>query len=345
MTDYTRREFLKISLAAAAAVKLAGCSRGSPSNDGRADSTALPRRRLGRTGQDVTILGMGTAPIAVNFKGVQCPESQTREIVETALAGGVRYFDTSPDYKHSEERLGPALAGWRDRIFLTTKTNFADRDKINEELSTSLKLLKTDHVDLLLLHCVGLTRETRDPQAVLGKGGALDTLLAAKRSGRTRFIGLSVHLPPVSGPLPENSATTTGIKLLESSDEFDVVMPWVNYVSRAMIDAESRIVEPARKKGMGVIGMKVLGGDGQLADGYDRALRYTLSVPGVACAIVGVSDAQQVRRAVQAARDFRPLTEDEMRQAVELGKTLAATRSPKALLLERHLGADLGSVA
>ena len=345
MTDFTRREFLKISLAAAAAVKLAGCSLSSLSKDVRADSTALPRRRLGRTGQDVTLLGMGGAMLAVSAKGVLCPESQTRAIVETALAGGVRYFDTSPDYKHSEERLGPALAGWRDRIFLTTKTNNADRDKINDELSTSLKLLKTDHVDLLLLHCVGLTRETRDPQAVLGKGGALDTLLAAKRSGRTRFIGLSVHLPPVSGPLPENSATTTGIKLLESSDQWDVVMPWVNYVSRAMIDAESRIVEPARAKGMGVIGMKVLGGDGQLADGYDRALRYTLSVPGVACAIIGVDSVQQVRRALQAARDFRPLTTDEMAQTIALGKTLAATRSPKAMLLERHLGADLGSTA
>lgn len=345
MTDFTRREFLKISLAAAATVKLAGCSLGSLSKDVYADSSALPRRRLGRTGQDVTILGMGGAWPAVDSKGRKATEAQTRDTIDAALAGGVRYFDTSPDYKQSEERLGPALVGWRDKIFLTTKTNFAARDKINEEFSNSLKLLKTDHVDLLLLHCVGLTRETRDPQAVLGKGGALETLLEAKRSGRTRFIGMSIHLPPVAGPSPENSAATTGIKLLESSDEWDVVMPWVNYIARAQLDAESRIVEPARKKGMGVVGMKVLGGDGQLADDYDRALRYTLSVPGVACALIGVSDAQQMRRAVQAARDFRPLTHEEMAQTIAMGRTLAAARSPKAMLLEKHHGADLGSVA
>ena len=113
MTDFTRREFLKISLAAAAAVKLAGCSLGSLPKGESSDSTSLPRRRLGRTGQDVTILGMGGAMLAVSAKGELCPEEQTRAIVETALAGGVRYFDTSPDYKFSEERLGPALAGWR----------------------------------------------------------------------------------------------------------------------------------------------------------------------------------------------------------------------------------------
>jgi aryl-alcohol dehydrogenase-like predicted oxidoreductase len=286
---------------------------------------------------------MGGAWLAVDAHGKKASEAHTRATVEAALEGGVRYFDTSPDYKHSEERLGPALAGWRDKVFLATKTNLADRDGINEELAASLYLLKTDHVDLLLLHCVGLTRETRDPQAVLGKGGALDVLREIKRRGQARFIGLSVHLPPVDGPTPTNNAGTVGIKLLESSDEWDVVMPWVNFVSRAITDAESRVVEPARKKGLGVIGMKVLGGDGQLADDYDRALRYTLSVPGVACAIVGVSDVSQVQRALKAAREFRPLTDAEMHETIELGKTLAATRSRQARLMEKHLGADLGS--
>ena len=343
--QYTRREFLKLSVAGAAAATLAGCSLLRGPALVQRDDGALPRRRLGRTDQHVTILGMGGAWLTINAKGNKATPAESRAIIEAVLEGGVRYFDTSPDYKFSEERLGPALAGVRDRVFLTTKTNYADRGQIEGELANSLKLLKTDHVDLLFLHCVGLTRETRDPQAVLGKGGALETLLAIKRRGQTQFIGMSIHLPPLAGPSPENNATTTGLTLLESSDQWDVVMPWVNYISHATMDPEGRIVAPAHKRDIGVVAMKVLGGDGQLADDYDRALGYSLSVPGVACAIIGVSTVDQVRRAVRAAREYRPLSDAQMHETIEIGKHLAATRSPKAMLLEKHAAGDFGATA
>jgi hypothetical protein len=123
------------------------------------------------------------------------------------------------------------------------------------------------------------------------------------------------------------------------------VMAFVNCVSRAELNAEGRIVEQARKRNIGMVGMKVLGGSGQLADDYDRSLRYTLSVPGVHCAIVGVKNADEVRRAVRAAKEFRPLTDAEMKEAIRWGRETALSDSHKAALLREHNAADLGATA
>ena len=146
----------------------------------------------------------------------------------------------------------------------------------------------------------------------------------------------------MEGPAQEGNPSLVSLKLLENTDQLDVVMPWISYVSRAVVDAESRIVAPARKKNMGVIAMKVLGGRGQLADDYDRAFRYALSVPGVACAIIGTGNVQEVRRAVQAAKEFRPLTDGEMQESIALGQKLAAMQSPKAMLLHKLMLRDSG---
>jgi predicted aldo/keto reductase-like oxidoreductase len=327
--DMTRREFLKVSIAAAAAgslsarATLAGQAAPPPAGDG------LPLRVLGRTRQSVTILGLGCGYISHD-----ADEAATRKTIEAALEGGVRYFDTSPDYKESEVRLGPILSSVRDKIFLVTKTNWPDAKGVEQEFSKSLELLKTDHVDLLLQHGVGLGGKSSDTDIMLGKGGSLEFMRQLKKEGRARFIGMSIHGP--FGP---------ALKLLDAGDEWDAVMPFINYVSRAEINAEEQIVERVRPKNLGVVAMKVLGGQGQLAEDYDRAFRYALSVPGVGCALVGVHNAGEVKRAVQAAREFRVLTGAEMEETIRLGKEKVKAKAKEATLLQRHYAWDMGSIA
>ena len=295
-----------------------------------AAGSGLPCRVLGRTKQPVTILGLGTAYIT--HKGQDTAhEARSRAVIEAAYDGGIRYFDTSPDYKDSEVRLGPVLAPVRDKIFLVTKTNPPTAEAAEREFTTSLKLLRTDHVDLLLQHGVGCAGPATDTKTMLGRGGSLEFLVKARQAGWTRFIGMSIH-PPFAPALA----------LLRASDDWDVVMTFVNYVSRAEINAEKEIVKLCQTRNIGVIGMKTLGGGGQLADEYDRAYRYSLTVPGVDCAIVGCHDLDEVHRAIRAARDFRPLTETEMQTTIKLGEEAVKAKSPKLSLLREHYPVDCG---
>jgi len=323
----TRREFLKFTAASGVVARFPGLSVGgaeSPRPDG------IPRRVLGQTKESVTILGLGCAYI-----GNEIDEDRTRAIIEAALEGGVRYFDTSRDYKQSEVRLGPVLAPLRDETFLVTKINRADAKGAERELTESLKLLKTDHVDLLLQHCIGaMFREPADIKTIASKGGSLQFLRKAKERGLTRFIGMSVHPPHAAA-----------LQLLNESDEWDVIMPFINYVARAQEKAgDEQLLRRARRDNLGVVAMKVLGGyPGKMAEDYDRAFRYALSVQGVACALIGTRSVAEVKRAVRAAREFRPLTDAEMKETIRKGEEMVRSKSSKASILYWHRERDFGS--
>src|ERR1035437_2426580 len=217
----TRREFIKSALVVGAAAGLADYATTvlgqTPQVVPGLASGELPRRVLGRPKEQVRILGLGTAYISNKCKDGG-DEAQTRTLVEAAYEGGIRYFDTSPDYKDSEVRLGPALAEVREKIFLVTKINPLTAEGAEKEFANILKLLRTDHVDLLLQHGVGCGGPNTDTKTILGKGGSLEFLIKAKKAGMTRFIGLSIHIP-----------FDPGLALLNASDEWDVVMPFVNY--------------------------------------------------------------------------------------------------------------------
>ena len=181
MGRISRRELIKAALAAGAALPLA-CRAPWAGNS----ASALPRRVLGKTGASVTILGLGCAWIAKD------PATDTAAIVKAALDCGIRYFDTAPNYVHSEERLGNLLAGVRDEIFLVTKLDHTDAKTAEADLRQSLKLLRTDHVDLLLLHGVGLPNGWQDVRRIVAPDGVLAYLRKAKSQGLTRFIGMSL---------------------------------------------------------------------------------------------------------------------------------------------------------
>jgi aryl-alcohol dehydrogenase-like predicted oxidoreductase len=316
----TRRELLKTSLAAGAALPLA-CAR---PGGGTVSEAALPRRVLGKTGVPVTILGLGCAWIAKD------PGTPTRAIVEAGLDSGVRYFDTAPNYEGSEENLGCLLKGVRHEVFLVTKLDHAGAKEAEADLRQSLKRLRTDHVDLLLLHGVGLPNGWNDVERILARDGVLAYLRKAKRDGLTRFIGMSVH--PPHGP---------AMKVLDRADDLDVAMPFINALAVAQAGAD--LAARCHRMGMGLAAMKVLGGDGQLASDYDRAFRYALSIPGVACAVIGAKKADEVRRAARAARELRALSAAEMQKATQAGAMLVAAGSTEYALLCSHFARDAGA--
>jgi predicted aldo/keto reductase-like oxidoreductase len=142
------------------------------------------RRPYGRTGVELSILGLGGIVVA------SLPQEQANRIVAEAVARGVNYFDVAPTYADAEERLGPALEPFRKEVFLACKTAERDRESSARDLETSLQRLRTDHVDLYQLH--GLS-SMEDVETAFGPGGAMETFEAAKREGKARFLGFSAH--------------------------------------------------------------------------------------------------------------------------------------------------------
>lgn len=318
----SRRDFIVRTAVAGAAAPLAGCALVT----GR--SSDLPHRVLGRTGQAVPIVGLGCA-----YAEADAPHSVTAAAVEAALEGGIRYFDTSPVYTDSEAMLGPVLRPVRDEVLIATKLDSIAAGEAEAELAMSLKRLQTDYVDLLLQHGVGCQVQPAHVPTILGENGSLAFMRRAKERGLCRFIGMSIHAP--HGP---------ALTLLEAFDGWDVVMPWINAVSRHTVKAETEILPIARARGIGVVGMKVFGGrPGPLAADYEGALSYTLSVPGVACAVVGVKSVDEVRQAVEAARYYRPLDEAAMEEAIRRGGEIDASGSRAVRLVQRHMAWDEGS--
>ncbi|MBM4033291.1 MAG: aldo/keto reductase [Planctomycetes bacterium] len=316
MNRLSRRELIKASLVTGAALPL-GCAVRLKGEE----PAGIPRRVLGKTGVPVTILGLGCAWIAKDST------TDTAAIVRAALDCGIRYFDTAPNYERSEERLGHLLAGVRKETFLVTKLDHISAKGAEADLHQSLKLLRTDHVDLLLLHGVGLPHGWQDVKRIVADDGALAYLRKAKRQGLTRFIGMSVHPPHAHA-----------MAVLDQAGDLDVAMPFINAL--AVAEGGGALLARCHKMGMGLAAMKVLGGEGQLAADYGPSFRYPLSVPGVACAIIGVKKPEEVRRAAQAARDFRPLTASEMQAATQAAARAIRRGADEYALLRSHFAHD-----
>ena len=178
-----RREFLKQAAITAA---VASASRIGASDAGSAATPSKPiaRRTLGKTGEKLSIIGFGGIVVMNEDPGAAA------NIVAEAVDRGINYFDVAPSYGNAQERLGPALKPYRDKCFLACKTDGRMKDDSRADLENSLKLLETDRVDLYQFHA--LTKMT-DLDKVLGPGGAIETFEAAKKEGKIRYIGFSVH--------------------------------------------------------------------------------------------------------------------------------------------------------
>jgi aryl-alcohol dehydrogenase-like predicted oxidoreductase len=302
-----RREFLKQAGLTAAAVASTSQLQASESiANGTAPSNPIARRTLGKTGEQLSIIGFG---------GIVVMNEETAaasNIVAEAVDRGINYFDIAPSYGNAQERLGPALAPYRKNCFLACKTEGRMKDDSRKQLEESLRLLKTDHVDLYQFHA--LTKMT-DLDRVLGPGGAMETMEAAKKEGKIRYIGFSVH------------SAETALAAMDRYN-FDTVLFPVNWVLFTQAGFGPQILKRAQEKKMGILALKGMAKTVWPADqkqnhrepkcwyqpaGFpDEAslgLRWTLGHPITAAIPPG--DERYFRLAMDVAQNYKPLEAHE----------------------------------
>jgi aryl-alcohol dehydrogenase-like predicted oxidoreductase len=296
-----RREFLK-SAAITAALATTDSLQASAS-----PSHPIPRRKLGKTGEELSIIGFGGIVVMNEDPGASA------NIVSEAVDRGVNYFDIAPSYGNAEDRLGPALAPYRNRCFLACKTDGRLKDDSRADLEDSLRRLKTDHFDLYQFHA--LTKMS-DLDKVLGPGGAIETAEAAKKEGKIRYIGFSVH------------SQETAVAAMNRYP-FDTILFPLNFVLYTQAGFGPQILETARQKQIGILCLKSMAKTVWPADQQKNhpsdpkcwykpaafpneaslGLRWTLGHPITAAIPPG--EERYLRLAMDVAQNYKPLNATE----------------------------------
>jgi aryl-alcohol dehydrogenase-like predicted oxidoreductase len=279
---------------------------------------ALPTRRLGKINFQASILGIGA-----QYLGEPSASQATCDrVIAEAIENGVNYIDTAPPYDVSEERLGRSLKGKRDKVFLISKVETNAKGDVLYQIRDSLRKLQTDYLDCVHIHNIARDDRYPDLRQVLSDNGTLGALKEAKKQGMIRHIGCTAHLRPAR-VLP---AFETG--------EIELFMCNLDFVERHIYGFEEKVLPEARKRNIGVIAMKVLGGPVKASarlispEDYAATLRYVWGIPGVSVAIIGVRTPEELRAALQQARSYKPLDTQEMTSLMNRGKQLAAEWGP-----------------
>lgn len=280
--------------------------------------TALPTRRLGKINFQASIFGIG----AQHLGDPNATQATCDRVIGEAVDNGVNYIDTAPPYELSEERVGRSLKGKRDKVFLISKVETNAKGDALYQIKDSLRKLQTDHLDCVHIHNIARDDRYPDLRQVLSDNGTLGALKEAKKQGMIKHIGCTAHLRP-GRVLP---AFETG--------EIELFMCNLNFVERHIYGFEEKVLPEARKRNIGVIAMKVLGGPTKEGarlispEDYAATLRYVWGIPGVSLAIIGVRTPEELRAALQQARTYKPLDPQEMTSLMNRGKQIAGHWGP-----------------
>ena len=331
ISSSNRRTFLKASGAMTAAAlgsaalgstalpKLPAAATTTPADSPRRE--AMPTRNLGKTGYKVGIFSLG------GQASIERPHNEdvAVPIIERALDLGVNYVDTSSIYggpeRWSEQYVGKVMKHRRGDAFLATKTKERTREGSMRMIETSLKLLQTDHVDLWQLHDIGTMTDINE---IFAKGGAMEALLEAREQKIVRYLGITGHYRPDA--------------LIEAihRHSFDTILMAVNAADPHHFSFSEQLLPLAVEKQMGIIGMKVPA-RGRILSSWTpppidqqkhswegmvlaptagtldmrQAMYYSLSLP-VSTVIIGCDSIAQLEENVQLARDFTPLSQQQM---------------------------------
>ncbi|MFA7463350.1 MAG: aldo/keto reductase, partial [Anaerovoracaceae bacterium] len=251
--------------------------------------------RLGKTGLNVSPVAFGGIPIQ---RGTA---EDTKAIVDKMEELGMNYIDTARGYTVSEEYLGAALQGRRERFILATKSMVRDCSGMKKEVDVSLEKLRTDYIDLYQIHNI----KTADFEQVFGEEGAYKALLEARHEGKIGHIGITAH-----------SIDDLKTILSEHADQIETIMFPFNLVE---IQGEAALKE-AKAKDIGTIAMKPLAG-GNLED-WRLALRFVALSGTCDISIPGMGDVEEVEKNASVCCDLSPLTEEERTEIERLRKEL-----------------------
>ena len=275
--------------------------------------SGMPYRTLGRTGEKVSIVGLGGAHI-----GKQDDENDSIQIIRTAIDNGINFMDNAWCYNDgiSEIRMGKALRdGYRSKVFLMTKIDGQTKKEAVKQMDESLRRLQTDTIDLLQFHEV---IRISDPDRILGSDGAMEAALEARKAGKIRYIGFTGHKSP--------HIHLRMLKMaLDDGFTFDTVQMPLNVMDAHNISFEKKVLPVLLKNNIGVLGMKPLCDGRILNKGIVNAvecLHYAMSLP-TSVVITGCDSLPILQQALEAARNFSPMGE-EQRSAL-LTKTAKTT--------------------
>jgi predicted aldo/keto reductase-like oxidoreductase len=272
----------------------------------------VPKKQLGRTGVEVSALGLGGYHL-----GSADTDQAANEIVAKALDHGITFFDNAWEYHDglSEERLGNALRGKRQQAFVMSKvcTHGRDKNLAMRMLEESLRRLQTDHLDLWQIHEVVYEN---DPDLIFAPHGAAEALLAAKQQGKVRFVGFTGHKDPA-----------IHLKMLAHDFPFDTVQMPLNCFDATFRSFETQVMPEAARRGIAVLGMKSMGGSGEMvrhgAITAEQGLRYAMSLP-VATTVSGNETMEVLNQNLAVAVNFQPLSAAEMQNLREQCRKFAA---------------------
>ena len=288
----SRREFIKMSAASAAAISLTGFPLTAEPRNG------MPYRKLGKTGMEVSLIGLGGYSIGVE----ELSDKEAIRMMRYAIDEGVNFFDNAWDYNDglSEERMGKALKdGYRDKVVLMTKHHGRKPKYARQHLEDSLRRLKTDVIDLWQFHEIDEQWEVDS----IYSSGVLDFALKAKEEGKIKHIGFTGHFRP-----------SLHLQMIYRGFDWETVQMPVNVLDQHFLSFSRNVLPIAVEKNMGVIAMKTLGGGMFYHEKIvtpEEALRFAMTLP-TSVVLSGMDTFPIMKENIITAQNFSPMTEDEI---------------------------------
>lgn len=274
----------------------------------------IPKRVLGKTGEKLSVIGFGGIMLNDN------PQDFANELVAKAYDLGVNYYDVAPNYGNAQEKLGPALKPYRKNCFLACKTHERNAVGAQNNLDDSLIKLQTDHLDLYQLHALSSVEQVEE---AFGTGGAMETVIKAKKEGKIKYVGFSAH-------------SVDAALLAMKSYDFDSILFPINFACWNAGNFGPQVFEEAEKRGMGILALKAMAMT-RLKEGEEKifknvwyrpiqdeeimkmALKFTLSKKITAAVPPGKNTL--FLKALEFMNDFETITTKEENTLAKLAST------------------------
>src|SRR2546425_1821699 len=308
-----RREFLTASAGAVAAALLAA---GSNSLFAESSDDGMIYRTLGRTGERVSVIGLGGWHIGQP----SISEQDSIQLIRQAIDRGITFMDNCWDYNEgaSQVRMGKALKnGYRQKVFLMDKIDGRTKAEAARQIDTCLQRLQTDRIDLMQFHEV---IRLEDPDRIFAPAGAIEAMVEARRSGKIRYIGFTGHKDPF-----------VHLRMLEiaaaNKFRFDAVQMPLNVMDAHFRSFEHQVLPRLVADEIGVLGMKSMG-DPLILESKTvtpiECLHYALNLP-TSTVITGIDSLKVLDQALEAAKTFKPMSKEAVSRLLARTAAAAAT--------------------